>query len=72
MVVIWIWSIGALLLLSIALTVFDAVGNRMSNEAIWLYTIISLFWPICLLGGLGYTQYNSFKARRLFRRMYQC
>jgi hypothetical protein len=67
-IILYAWLIGSILLLSVALTVFDAMGDRMSDEAIWLYTIIATFWPICLAFGLIFSTYNSYKARQLFKK----
>lgn len=71
MIIVWIWLIGAILLLSVALTVYEKMGNKMSDEAIWLYLLIATFWPIFLFGGLMYSNYHSHGAWKDYKKSYK-
>lgn len=66
-----IWIIGAVLLLAAALTVYDKLGEKLSNDAIILFFVISSFWPIFLITGLVLTSFNSYNARQLFRKTFK-
>lgn len=71
MIVGVIWITVAISLLAIALSIYDKLGEKLSNEATMLFLIIASFWPLFLIFVVVLTTFDSYNARQLFRRTFK-